>query len=145
VVKRLLSSGISLLLGAMLSLISHPALADVLVVVSADAPFTRLTSSDLRDIYLGRRTETANGIQVVPLDQSEGTIARGEFYTHFTGQTPAQIKAHWARQIFTGRGQPPQVLANSRAVVERLVSDTNTVGYIDPAFLNERLRVVTIE
>ena len=81
----------------------------------------------------------------MPLDLTEGTAARSEFYTRYTGQTPAQIKAHWARQIFTGRGQPPQALANSRAVVERLVSDAKALGYIDPSFLDERLRVVTIE
>jgi len=46
----------------------------------------------------------------VPLDLTEGTAVRSEFYTHYTGQTSAQIKAHWARQIFTGRGQPPQAL-----------------------------------
>lgn len=143
--KRLTGSGVSLLLGAMLSMAYQPASAEVLVVVSAEAPFTRLTSSDLKDIYLGRRTLIVNGVQVVPLDLTEGTAARSEFYTHYTGQTPAQIKAHWARQIFTGRGQPPQALANSRAVVERLVSDAQALGYIDPSFLDERLRVVTIE
>ena len=132
-------------MGAVLSLAYHPASAEVLVVVSAEAPVTRLTNSDLRDIYLGRRTLIVNGVQVVPLDLTEGTAARSEFYTHYTGQTPAQIKAHWARQIFTGRGQPPQALASSRAVVERLVSDVKALGYIDPSFLDERLRVVTIE
>lgn len=143
--KRLTASVSSLLLGTVLSLVYHPASAEVLVVVSAEAPFTRLTSSDLRDIYLGRRTLIVNGVQVVPLDLTEGTAARSEFYTQYTGQTPAQIKAHWARQIFTGRGQPPQALANSRAVVERLVGDAKALGYIEPSFLDERLRVVTIE
>lgn len=36
-------------------------------------------------------------------------------------------------------------LTNSRAVVERLVSDAKSLGYIDSSFLDERLRVVTIE
>lgn len=143
--KRLTASLVSLLLGAVLTMVNHPAAAEVLVVVSAEAPFTRLTSSDLRDIYLGRRSLIANGVQVVPLDQTEGTAARSEFYIHYTGQTPAQIKAHWARQIFTGRGQPPQALTDSRAVVERLVGDAKALGYIEPSFLDERLRVVTIE
>lgn len=143
--KRLTGSGIRLVLGAMLSMAYHPASAEVLVVISAESPFTRLTSSDLKDVYLGRRSLTVNGLQVVPLDLTEGAATRSEFYARYTGQTPAQIKAHWARQIFTGRGQPPTALANSRAVVERLVSDTNTLGYIDSSFLDERLRVVTIE
>ncbi|BBI50321.1 hypothetical protein HORIV_27420 [Vreelandella olivaria] len=108
--KRLIASATSLLLASGLSLFYHPASAEVLVVVSAEAPVTRLTLSDLRDVYLGRRTLIVNGVEVVPLDLTEGTAARSEFYTHYTGQTPAQIKAHWARQIFTGRGQPPQAL-----------------------------------
>ncbi len=143
--KRLTGSGISLLLGAMLSMAYHPASAEILVVVSAEAPFTHLTNSDLKDVYLGRRSLIVNGLQVVPLDMTEGAATRSEFYARYMGQTPAQIKAHWARQIFTGRGQPPQALANSRAVVERLVSDVKALGYIDSAFLDERLRVVTIE
>lgn len=143
--KCLTGTGISLILGMMLSLAYHPASAEIVVVVSAEAPFTRLTSNDLKDIYLGRRSLIVNGEQMVPLDLSEGSAERGEFYTYYTGQTPAQIKAHWARQIFTGRGQPPQTLANSRSMVERLASDTKSLGYIDPSFLDERLRVVTIE
>ncbi|MBS3666838.1 MULTISPECIES: phosphate ABC transporter substrate-binding protein [Halomonadaceae] len=143
--KRFIAFATSLLLASGLSLFYHPASAEVLVVVSAEAPVTRLTLSDLRDVYLGRRTLIVNGVEVVPLDLTEGTAARSEFYTHYTGQTPAQIKAHWARQIFTGRGQPPQALTNSLAVVERLVSDAKSLGYIDSSFLDERLRVVTIE
>ncbi|MDQ7731552.1 phosphate ABC transporter substrate-binding protein [Halomonas sp. SpR1] len=143
--KRLTASVSNLLLAAGLGLFYLPASAEVLVVVAAEAPVTRLTRSDLRDVYLGRRTLMINGVEVVPLDLTEGTAVRSEFYTHYTGQTPAQIKAHWARQIFTGRGQPPQALANSRAVVERLVSDAKSLGYIDSSFLDERLRVVTIE
>lgn len=147
--KRRFPPGISLVLGHVLGivfgLVHHTASAEVLVVVSADAPFTRLTSHDLKDIYLGRRSQLGSGIDIVPLDQVEGTAARSEFYTHYTGQTPAQIKAHWARQIFTGRGQPPQALANSREVVERIANDTNALGYIDPSSLDDRLRVLTVE
>lgn len=136
---------IGIALGTLLSTVSYIASAEVVVVASADASLTRLSSRDLKDIYLGRRSQTANGMPVVPLDQPEGTQERREFYTHYTGQTLAQIKAHWARQIFTGRGQPPQALTNSRAVVERLLSDVNALGYIDASFLDERLRVITIE
>ncbi len=143
--KRLTATGVSIVLGTVLNLFYHTASAQVLVVVSAEAPFIRLASSDLSDIYLGRRTQIVNGIQVVPIDLPEGTVLRREFYAHYTGRTPAQIKAHWARQIFTGRGQPPQSLSDSRAVVERLVSDTKALGYIDAVFYDDRLRVVTIE
>ncbi|MBR2515136.1 MAG: phosphate ABC transporter substrate-binding protein [Halomonas sp.] len=139
--KRLNMLGASVLL----SVIGHAATADVLLVASVEAPFTRLASSELTDIYLGRRTQIGKGLAVIPLDQSGNSIEREEFYTRYIGQTPAQIKAHWSRLIFTGRGQPPQTLSDSRAVIDRLVSDNTTLGYINAAYFDDRLRVVQVE
>lgn len=139
--KRLTALGVSIVF----SVTCNAASAELLVVVSVEAPFTRLASDELVDIYLGRRAQIGRGLQVVPLDQSEGSVERSEFYTRYIGQTPAQLKSHWAKLIFTGRGQPPQALSDSRAVVERLVGDITALGYIDAAFLDDRLRVITIE
>ncbi|AVI63168.1 hypothetical protein [Halomonas sp. GFAJ-1] len=139
--KRLNMLGASVLL----SVIGHAATADVLLVTSVEAPFTRLTSSELTDIYLGRRTQIGKGLAVIPLDQSGSSIEREVFYTRYIGQTPAQIKAHWARLIFTGRGQPPQTFRDSQAVIDRLVSDKAALGYINAAYFDDRLRVVQVE
>ncbi len=106
--KRLTGSGISLLLGAMLSMTYHPASAEVLVVVSAEAPFTRLTSSDLRDVYLGRRTLIVNGAQVVPLDLTEGTAARSEFYTATRGKPLRRSRHTGPGRYLPGEGSRPK-------------------------------------
>ncbi len=119
--------------------------ADLLVVVSAEAELTRIQRQELKDLYLESRTLRQGRTVVTPIDQSERSRERGEFYRHYIGKTPAQLRAHWARLIFTGRGQPPQTFADSQAVVERLVRDPNALGYIDARFLDERLKVVTVE
>jgi hypothetical protein len=62
----------------------------------------------LQDIFLGKTARFPDGSQAVPVDQSEGTIVRDEFYNKLVGKSAAQMKAYWSKIIFTGRGQPPR-------------------------------------
>lgn len=139
--KRLSIIGCALALSFMLS----PALADVVVVVSTENPVTTLTRAQLADIYLGRLSRFPNGGSVVPIDQKEGADVRAEFYSEYLGQSPAQIKAHWSKLIFTGRGQPPRSVADGLAMVEFIAGHPDAIGYIDPGHVNDDVRIVSIE
>lgn len=129
----------------LLSLASSVALADVVVVASAQSPVTTLTRSELADIYLGRTHRFPDGSPATPVDQRENSLAYIAFYRHYLGQPPAQIKMHWSRLIFTGRGQPPRSLPDDRAVADFVTGHAGAIGYIDDTHLDERLRVVAID
>lgn len=119
--------------------------AEVVVVVSARSPLTELSSTELHDIYLGRQHRLSSGDPLTPIDQREGTPAREEFYARFLGRSNAQMKAHWSKLIFTGRGHPPRTAANDRAAAELIASAPDAIGYVDRSLVDERLRVVAIE
>lgn len=121
------------------------ALADVVVVVSAQNPVVALTHNQLANLYLGRVSRFPNGQPATPLDQPEDSSAYATFYRKYLNQTPAQIKIHWARLIFTGRGQPPRSVADSKAMAEDVAADESAIGYLGEAHLDKRLRVVTID
>lgn len=129
----------------MLSVLPCTVMADLLVVVSAEAALERIQRQELKDLYLESRPQHRRLADITPIDQSERTREHNEFYRRYIEKTPAQLRAHWARLIFTGRGQPPQTLTDSQAVVERLVRDPRALGYIDARFLDERLKVVAVE
>lgn len=131
--------------GLWLSLAGGAAGAEVVVVVSADNPVESLSRAALRDIYLGRLNRFPNGDAVVPIDQREGSPAHDEFYSRYLGQSPAQIKAHWSKLIFTGRGQPPRAMPGDDAAAELVAENPNAIGYLDDSRVDERLRVVSIE
>lgn len=139
--KHLSGIGIVLLLNAALG----SAFADVVVVVSERSPVTTLTRSQLTDIYLGRAYRFPNGENAIPIDQAEGSEARGEFYSDYMGRSSAQIKTHWSKLIFTGRGQPPRSMASDTAVMEFVVENPNAIGYVDHEYVNDELRIVSIE
>lgn len=131
--------------GLALALVLSPATADVVVVVSAQSPVSSLSRAELADIFLGRLSRLPTGDPVVPIDQAERTAAYNEFYSVYVGQTAAQVKAHWSRLIFTGRGRPPQSVASGADAAEIVASNPNAIAYVSSDVVDERLRIVTIE
>jgi ABC-type phosphate transport system substrate-binding protein len=118
---------------------------DVVAVVSDRSTVVSLSKNQLVDIFLGRAARFPNGNQAVPIDQAEGTDERNEFYTRFAGKTAAQIKAHWSKIIFTGRGQPPRVVSNSDEIKKLLATNLNGIGYIEQSAVDDGVKVVRIE
>jgi len=129
-------------IGLALNLCAVASSADVVAVVSAKCPVTALSKNQIADIFLGRTALLPDGEQAVPIDQAEGSAARNEFYARFVGKSPAQIKAHWAKLIFTGRGQPPMELADSAAVKKRVAENPDAIGYIDQSLVDGSVRVL---
>ena len=132
---------------ALLLFASLPALAlaeEVVAVVSARSPVTSLSTTQVADIFLGRSTRFPDGTQAVPIDQNEDSPVRDRFYAQFTGKSPSQVKAHWSKIIFTGRGQPPRQ-ASSGAEVKKMIADNpQAIGYIDPKLVDSSVRVLAL-
>lgn len=117
-------------------------LADVVAVVSPQNPLTALSKSQVADIFLGKTVRYPGGAPAVPIDQAEGSQARDEFYAAFAGKSPAQIKAHWSKIIFTGRGQPPKAVSNSVEVRKLIAANPQAIGYIERSAVDASVKVL---
>ena len=132
------------LFGALLICLASAALqADVVAVVSTKSSVITLSKSQVADIFLGKIGRYPNGTQAVPIDQEEGSTARTEFYTRYTSKSPAQMKAHWSKIIFTGRGKPPPSVANSIEARKLIAADSRAISYIDRSAVDSSVRVLT--
>ncbi len=132
-------------IGLALSLSGGATMADVVAVVSSRSPLTELSKNQVVDIFLGRASRFPDGEQALPIDQAEGSLARDEFYAKFAGKSAAQIKAHWAKIIFTGRGQPPEEVPNSVEVKKLVVKKPNAIGYIEKNMVDGSVKVLLAE
>jgi ABC-type phosphate transport system substrate-binding protein len=131
-----------LAIGLALSAANSAVIADVVVVVSARSAITTLSKSQVADIFLGRLSRFPDGVLAVPIDQAEGSSTRDEFYAKVAGKSPAQVKAHWSKIIFTGRGQPPKAVSNSVDVKKRIAADSSVIGYIEENMVDDSVRVL---
>jgi len=121
---------------------SHRWSAEVVAVVSARSPVNVLSKDQIADIFLGKTVHFPDGERAVPIDQTEGSAARDEFYTRYAGKSAVQMKAHWSKIIFTGRGQPPKEVSTSLEVKKRLVEDPNAIGYIEKTLADGSVRLL---
>lgn len=101
-----------------------------------------LSNSQVADIFLRKASRFPDGTQAAPIDQTEGSAARDEFYVKATGKSAAQLKAYWSKIIFTGRGQPPPTVANDLEMKKRIRENPDAIGYIDRRLVDSSVRVV---
>jgi ABC-type phosphate transport system substrate-binding protein len=119
------------------------AAADVVVIVSTKSEIAKLTRSEVADIFLGKASRLPEAGRVEPLDQPEGSAARDEFYETFAGKSAAQIKAHWSKIIFTGRGQPPAQVADGLEARKRVAENPNIIAYVEREQVDDSVRIVS--
>ncbi|GAB3382379.1 phosphate ABC transporter substrate-binding protein [Massilia agri] len=124
--------------------LSSNASAELVVIVSARSPAQGLTSDQVAAIFLGQAGRFPDGQEVLALDQRVGSQERNAFYQQVTGKTPALLKAHWSKMVFTGRGQPPREAADSASVRRMVAENPSMIGYIDRAALDASVRPVLV-
>ena len=129
-------------LGTLLMCSAVGAKADVVLVVAKDSPIESLSRHEVNDIFLGNATRLPNVGKVIPLDRSEDRL-RADFYQDYTGRDLPQIKAHWAKYIFTGRGYPPQTVSSIDELKELLSKNPNAIGYVTPDMVDGSMKILT--
>ena len=117
----------------------------VVVVVSARSSVGAISKLHLADLYLGRTVRFQNGAPATPIDQRSGSAMRAEFTETFLNRSEAQMKAHWSKIIFTGRGRPPREVSSDAAVRDIVARDPQAIGYIDASLVDSRVRVVRVQ
>lgn len=121
---------------AALSFAAGGASAADLVVIANPAAATALTKDQVADIFLGKSQALA------PVDQPESSPTYAEFYRRATGRDIAQVKATWARLVFSGKAQAPKQLPDSAAVKKAIAADPKAVGYIEKSAVDSTVKVV---
>jgi len=123
-------------------LLSQASMAQVAVVVSAQSSATPLTIEQVSALFLGKSDQLPGAGAVTLFDQPEPATVRENFYTKVTGKSAAQVKAVWARLVFSGKATLPKELANSADVKKALASNPKAVGYIEKSAVDSSVKVL---
>lgn len=127
---------LKLFLAVACSFLYLPAMAELVLVVNPKNPVTSMTAEQVSQFYLG----ISNSF--VPYDQAESSPLRAEFYKKITNKEPGQVRAIWAKLVFTGKGRMPKELASSDDVKKSIAADPNGIGYIEKSAVDASVKVV---
>jgi len=124
--------------------LSSTARADIAVIVNADRQDVKLGRNQIQQIFLGIKNTLPNGTKVSPIDLSQDTNVRELFYKIVADRSPVEMHSYWARQIFTGRGYPPEVLPTQNAVISKVASDKDAIGYVNASSVVGNVKVALL-
>lgn len=120
----------------LLSVVAHPAHAQILIVTAGDSAVEHLSRDDAEQLYLGRRAALSARTPLLLLDLPPGEV-RDQFYRHIAGKNPSQIRAYWSRMVFTGRALPPKEAASADDARRLLLENPGAIGYLPADYAND--------
>ena len=109
---------------------------EVVVVVNPQSAAASMTADQVADVYLGKSSSLS------PVDLPESSEVRTEFYKKIAGKDSAQVKAVWARLVFTGKATPPKEVASSADVKKAVAGDAKAIGYMEKSAVDGTVKVV---
>jgi ABC-type phosphate transport system substrate-binding protein len=118
------------------------AVADTVVVVSHGSATSSLTKDQVADIYLSKSLALPGGATAVPVDLPQGNATRTDFYEKAAGKNDEQMRAYWARLVFSGRAHQPKQAASADEVKKLVAANPNAVGYLDKSAVDGTVKVV---
>lgn len=122
----------------LVTLFSSMVNADVAVIVHPDNG-AALTQKNITKIFLGKAKKFPGGGTVLPVTQKG---VRDEFNEKVLGKSSSQVKAHWSKLVFTGKGTPPQELGSDDEVKALVAKNPSVIGYIDAASVDDSVKAV---
>lgn len=118
------------------------ALADIVVIGNKSIPVDTVDMTTAKKIWLGKLKKLPKVGKVVIYDQAKDSAIRERFYKKVTRKSRSQVKAYWAKIVFTGKALPPKSLDSDADVIEAVKKSNNALGYVDSASVDDSVKVL---
>lgn len=109
--------------------------AEVAVIVNAGASAAP-SQADVANIFLGK-DKSLKGV-----DQAAWNPTKEKFYAGVANKNESQLKSYWSGLVFTGKGQPLPTVADDAAVVAKVGTEADAIGYVDAAAVTDKVKVL---
>lgn len=125
-----------------LALFSFNAVSEIAVIVHPSNGAS-LDEKDVARIFTGKMKSFPDGNQIIPVNLDNSQAATAEFNEKVLKRSESQLKAYWSKLVFTGKGTPPQSVANADEVIKLVSTNPSVIGYIDASKVTADVKVIT--
>lgn len=113
----------------------------LLVIASTQVPEATISSRQLADIYMLKKTFWADKTQVVPVNREASSEAREKFSEAVFNLSPQELAEYWNRLRFQGK-LPPLVQTSDEAVLGFVRNVPGAIGYINASQVPADVKVL---
>jgi len=117
--------------------------SEYMVIVNDQVAVEQLDVKTVQAIFLGEKTQWANGDRIVTVILESGSIHE-LFMKEILRKTPMQFTTYWNQQLFTGKGIPPHSFATIEQMIDFVSKTRGAIGYVPSSAIINNFKVVKI-
>jgi ABC-type phosphate transport system substrate-binding protein len=118
----------------------------LVIVVNRSNPVDNLSSSELRNIFLGSRSHWPSGRRITLVMRDPGEPERRIILRDVCNMTEDQMKTHFLRGLFTGEILvSPKVLSTPLGVRRFIFNVPGAIGYLRLRDVDDSVKVLRID
>jgi ABC-type phosphate transport system substrate-binding protein len=103
-----------------------------------------VSQDDMKKILLGNKDRWENGA-IIRLAILAGGPVHDAVIGGVTARTADQFDKYWKKQVFTGKGVMPVIVADDAAMLAYVVKTPGAFGYISSSTKSDQVKVISIE
>lgn len=114
------------------------------IIINPDQAVSELTLTTVRAKFAMRIPVWPDGtpVRVFVLDDNDSLHI--DFCKSILGMFPYQLRRIWDRQVFSGTGTAPVVVASEAEMLARVAATRGAIGYLSDSLVDDSVRKVKI-
>ncbi len=116
--------------------------SDIVVIVNSESKVESLDKNYAKMIFMKKIKRLPSGEVLVPLDHNSESDIYNSFYKSVANKNKSRMSKYWAKRIFTGKGEAPEILASDEEVIRKVMNNITSVGYINSESLVDGVKVI---
>ncbi len=117
--------------------------ADVAVIVHPSNN-AQLSDQQIAKIFLKKQKSFSGQQKAIAINLPMKNAVRDEFQQKALNRSASQIKAYWAKLLFSGKGSAPKELTLETDVKAFVANNPNAIAYIDNKNVDASVKVVKV-
>lgn len=124
-----LKTTILLFLLVVFSLAASVDAQDIKLIANPDVKTDSLSSSDVKDIFMGKKNRWDDGSKITFFTSKEvGT--HEAFLKSYVGKSSTQYRKFWRNKVFAGKGMSPKSSGSDQEMVKLVAGTGGAIGYV---------------
>lgn len=114
----------------------------IAVIIHPDNPLQSLDKDQVAHLFLRKAKAFPGGVLAKPVVMPENSPVRDRFEREILRREPLQIRAYWARLVFTGRGKPPKAMPTPEDIKRYVAAEPAAISYLPTSEVDDSVKVV---
>lgn len=115
--------------------------AQVAVIAHKSVASGTLDNSSLLDMFTLNTKNWNDGGKITVIDFKNDSPARSRFYAAL-GTSFSEMQKTWLRKQFSGKAQPPLLLASDDEILSKVASTPGAIGYVSADKVSKEVKVL---